>query len=268
MAMWPPDQADDGGLEVTPLDGRAAQRLHARRFTLGRRGRVALAVCAIALAVLAPLASLPSIRAAFAGLFPTPTPPTVVENASLSIVSVSTAATTDIAPSAWARLRARPLRLPSLAPGATCPAAQGRVVQPGFGPAIGDGPAYIVGMGTDGVLQATGPAQQGPGSATWGGQFTMFVIAPHYHGPVLARGHQLDGSHALLFNGGLDQLNGFDQSTPTLLSQLRLDGDPAYGAPWPNFPALLRMQAPGCYGIQLDGDTFSEVMVFRVVFGT
>lgn len=266
--MWPPDQADDGGLEVTPLDGRATQRLHARRFTLGRRGRVALAVCAIALAILAPLASLPSIRAAFAGLFPTPTPPTVVENASLSIVSVSTAATTDIAPAEWARLRARPLRLLSLAPGATCPAAQGRVVQPGFGPAIGDDPAYIVGMGTDGVLHATRPAQQGPGSATWGGQFTMFVIAPRYQGPVLARGHQLDGSHALLFNGGLDQLNGFDQSTPTLLSQLRLAGDPAYGAPWPNFPALLRMQAPGCYGIQLDGDTFSEVTVFRVVFGT
>lgn len=264
--MWPPDQADDGELEVTPLDARAAQWLRARRFALGRHGRVALAVCAIALAILAPLASLASTRADLASLLPTPVP-TVVQNASLSIVSISTAATSDIAPAAWARLRARPLRLPALAPGMACPAAQGQVVQPGLGPAIGDGPAYIVGMGTDGVLHATGPAAHGSGSATWGGQFTMFVIAPSYRGPVLARGHQLDGSGALLFNGGLDQLNGFDQTTPVLLSQLRLDGSPAFGVPWPNFPALVRMQAPGCYGIQLDGDTFSEVVVFRVVFG-
>lgn len=267
--MRPPDQPDDGELEVTPLDGRAAQRLRARRFALGRRGRVALAVCAIALAVLAPLASLASTRAAIASLFrtPAPAPTTVVQNASLSIVSVSTAPTTDIAPAAWDSLRTRALRLPTLAPGAACPAAQGRTVQSGYGPASGAGPAYIIGMGIDGVLQATGPAPQGQGSATWGGQFTMFIIAPSYQGPVLARGHQLDGPHALLFNGGLDQLNGFDPTTPVLLSQLRLDGSPAYGAPWPTFPAQLRMQAPGCYGIQLDGDTFSEVIVFRVVFG-
>ena len=50
-------------------------------------------------------------------------------------------------------------------------------------------------------------------------------------------------------------------------NQLRLAGAPAYGEPWPNFPAYLRIQAPGCYAIQLDGDTFSEVVVFSVTFG-
>jgi hypothetical protein len=227
---------------------------------------VALAICAIALAIVAPLASLTSTRAAITGLFPTPTA-TVVQSASLTIVSVSTAATANIEPASWAKLRARPLLLPTLTPGAACPAAQGRVVQPGIGPAIGDGPAYIVGMGNDGVLQATGPARGSRGGASWGGQIAFFVIAPSYTGPVLARGHQLDGPHALLFNGGLDQLSGFGPTTPILLSQLRLEGGPAFGTPWANFPSQLRMQAPGCYAIQLDGDTFSAVVVFRVVFG-
>lgn len=265
--MRPADQRDDEELEVTPLDVRVAQRVRARRFTLGKRGRIALAICAIALAIIAPLVSLTSTRTAIMGLLPQPTPlPTVVATTSVTIINVATT-TTDIAPAAWNTLRARPLMLPTLDPGLACPTAQGRTVNPTFGPAIGDGPAYVVGMGTDGVLHATAPNPKGPGSATWGNQFAIFIIAPSYHGPVLARGHQLDGPNPLLFNGGLDQLGGFDPATPTLLTQLRLEGNPDYGTPWPNFASYLRMQAPGCYGIQLDGDTFSEIVVFRVVFG-
>lgn len=263
--MRPPEQSDDGDFELTPLDTPPARLPFAPRVALGRRGRVALAICAIALAILAPLVSLTSTRAAIAGLFPTPTA-TSESNASLTIISVATTQT-DIAPARWDALRARPLLLPTLAPGVGCPAAQGQNVEPGFGPAIGDSPVYIVGMGTDGVLQATAPATKGNGGATWGGQFVMFIIAPSYRGPVLARGHQLDGPHPLLFNGGLDQLNGFDAASPVLLSQLRIEGGPAFGSPWPNFPAQLRVQAPGCYAIQLDGETFSQTVVFRVVFG-
>ncbi len=261
-----PEKLDDGELETTALDTPPARLPIPWQFTLGRRGRVALAICAVAVAIIAPLASLTSTRAAIVSLFPTPAP-TVTTSASLTIVSVSTTTTADIPTAAWASLRARPLRLPTLAPGAACPAAQGQIVESGFGPAIGDGPAYIVGTGTNGELQATAPTPHGKGSAPWGGQFVLFIIASSYNGPVLARGHQLDGSSGLLFNGGLDQLNGFDLTTPTLLTQLRLEGSPAFGSPWPNFPAQLRMQAPGCYAIQLDGDTFSEVVVFHVSFG-
>ncbi|HEX8728251.1 MAG TPA: hypothetical protein VF739_06500 [Ktedonobacterales bacterium] len=271
--MRPPDQADDSELELTPLDTQRGRRLLTGptwRGVRGRRWRVALAICAIALAIIAPLASLPPTRAAIARIFPTPTPrPTAVMSAAVSIIGVSNNPTIGIAPAEWSNLRARPLRLPTIAPGAACPGSPGRVVQPSFGMASGDGPAYIVGLGTDGAVQATGPGPipNGRGSATWGAEFVMFIIAPSYQGAVLARGGQIDGQHALLFNGGLDQLNGFDQSTTTLLSQLRLASAPAYGEPWPNFPAYLRMQAPGCYAIQLDGDTFSEVVVFNITFG-
>jgi hypothetical protein len=139
-------------------------------------------------------------------------------------------------------------------------------VQAGYGPAIGDGPAYIVGMGTDGVLHAGAPTSGVQGAGAWGNGFVMFIIAPAYTGPVLARGQQLDGAHQMLFNGGIDQKSGFTSATPTLLRQMRLEGGSAFGAPWATWLSYLRMQAPGCYGIQFDGMDFHEIIVFRVVF--
>lgn len=270
--MLPPNEADEGELEVTTLDAQPVSRgwlLFGRRFWLGKRWRMALAICAIALAVVAPLASVAPTRTLIAGLLATATPQTPQTpqaNGAISIISVASGST-DITTAEWNTLRDRPLRLPTLGPGATCPAAQGRTVEPGFGPAIGDGPAYIVGMGTDGVLHATGPMSKGRDITAWGNQFALFIIAPSYAGPILARGGQIDGSHALLFNGGLDQRGGFSPATPTLLRQLRIEGGSEWGEPWANWTSYLRMQASGCYAIQLDGATFSDLIVFRVVFG-
>ncbi len=255
--MQPPESIDDAEFEVAPLDISPI-----RKHALGRRWHIALAVVAIALAIVLPLASLDSARAAVVGLLPTPTP---TDEPSLIITTGN--AHTDIAPAVWSALRDRPVRLPTLPPGASCPAAEGRSVHAGYGAASGDGPAYIVGLGADGVLHAVRPAAGSRGAAAWGYQFTLFVIDPTYQGPVLARGGQIDGSHPLLFNGGLDQMNGFSPQTVTLLSQLRLESRPDFGAPWPTFPAYLRMLEPGCYAIQLDGVTFDEVIIFRVMFG-
>ncbi len=256
--MQPPEPTDDADFEVGSLDTRPAHR-----HVLGRRWRMALAVMTIALAMIAPLASLDTTRAAVAGLLPTPTP---TSEPSLVILTTGNVET-DIAPAVWNALRARPVRLPMLPQGAICPAAKGYTVHASYGPAIGDGPAYVVGMGTDGVLHAAGPAAGSRGAAAWGYQFTLFVIDPTYQGPVLARGAQIDGGHSLLFNGGLDQLDGFSPETITLLSQLRLESGPKFGLPWPTFPVDLRMLTPGCYAIQMDGVTFSEVIIFRVAFG-
>lgn len=266
--MLPPDQADEGALEVTPLDtGPAAQRggLWPR---LSRRWRVAIAMGAIALAVVVPFVSLAPTRELITGkrpaaLAPRPTP---TAPPPFAIVNANDTGS-DVAPSTWDTLQARPLLLPTLVPGDACPAAQGRSVQAGYGPAIGDGPVYIVGMGTDGVLHAGPPTPGAQGLHAWGAQFAMFIIAPAYTGPVLARGQQLDGSHALLFNGGIDQQGGFTPSTPLLLRQMRLEGGAAFGSPWATWLLYLRMQAPGCYGVQFDGMSFHEIVIFRVVFG-
>ncbi|HEX8982637.1 MAG TPA: hypothetical protein VF792_07705 [Ktedonobacterales bacterium] len=255
--MQPPELTDDTDFEVGSLDPRPAYR-HA----LGRRWHVTLALVAIALAVVLPLATLDSTRAAVVSLLPTPTS----TNEPSLIITTGNAAT-DVAPAVWNALRNRPVRLPALPSSATCPTSEGRAVHDGYGAASGDGPAYIVGLGADGVLHAVRPAVDSSGAAAWGYQFTLFVIDPVYQGPLLARGAQINGSHPLLFNGGLDQASGFSPQTITLLSQLRLESGPAFGAPWPTFPAYLRMLEPGCYAIQIDGVTFSEMILFRIVFG-
>lgn len=264
--MRPPDQADEGELEVTPLDTRPSSQRGWPWRRLSRRWRVTLAICAIALAVIAPLVSLAPTRALLTGKLPTATTtrPTPTATTSFTITDVSNGGS-DVAPAEWDALRARPLLLPTLAPGAVCPAAQGRSVQAGYGPAIGDGPVYIVGMGTDGVAHAGAPTGTQRAEA-WGNLFTMLIIAPTYTGPVLARGKQLDGSHALLFNGGIDQAGGFTPAAPILLRQMRLEGGSAFGSPWATWLSYLRMQTPGCYGVQFDGVNFHEVVIFRVVF--
>src|SRR5436305_13419966 len=46
----------------------------------------------------------------------------------------------------WASLERRPIVLPAVAPGAPCPHAAARQVDPADGPAVGAGPGYAVGL--------------------------------------------------------------------------------------------------------------------------
>ncbi len=157
--MRSPDEMDDGGLEVTSLDARPTARRMGGWPRLSRRRRVALAVCVIVCAVAVPLLSLSPTRGAIGALFAGSPTPIDLASPTASAITITDASSggSDIAPAVWDKLRAQPLTLPTLAPGAACPAAQGRSVQAGFGAAIGGGPVYIVGMGTDGVLHAVGP---------------------------------------------------------------------------------------------------------------
>ena len=83
----------------------------------------------------------------------------------------------------------------------------------------------------------------------------LWFVNPSYKGLVLVRGRQLDGSHDVFFNANFGE-------KPT--SQLVLDTTLG-GTPWPNFPAYTRLQAPGCYVYQVDGATFSSIIVFEAV---
>src|SRR5258705_12296897 len=57
------------------------------------------------------------------------------------------------APTVWTALEQRPLQIPHIAPGAACPAAKSHSCSPSFGPGLGDGSAYQVGMAGDGTPQ-------------------------------------------------------------------------------------------------------------------
>jgi hypothetical protein len=125
----------------------------------------------------------------------------------------------------------RALRLPAAPPGG-CPVTSGT------------GPVKPAGSPTPlPVSPFVGSVWQG-GRVTW-------TVSGGYTGPVLIRGRQLGGPHAVGFGEG---------HTP--YDELQLLG-PAMGAPRGQWPSFTRVRSPGCYAYQVDGTSFSEVIVFR-----
>jgi len=155
-------------------------------------------------------------------------------------------------------LQQRSLHLPTVKPGSSCPTSPEQRVNSSFGIAQGDGPAYAT-LGTPTIespaifryLDAQHFHMGDSRNQGWGGQKVLWFVNPRYQRLVLVRGHQLDGPHGIRFGMGLDQ---------QLILDTRSDG-----TPWPNFPSFTRLQAPGCYAYQVDGDTFSYLIIFQAV---
>lgn len=170
---------------------------------------------------------------------------------------------TSIAQPDFQALLRRPLHLPHLAVGATCPTSPEKRVSSDFGIAQGNGPAYAT-IGTEAI---TSPAifhyadaqhfdNGNANNQGWGGQKVLWFVNPSYQGMLLVRGQQIDGSHEMRFSGGFG-----DQP---LSQQLALDTTLG-GSPWPNTASYTRLQAPGCYAYQVDGANFSDVIIFQAV---
>lgn len=160
----------------------------------------------------------------------------------------------------WSALR-RPLHLPVVAPGVPCPVSKVDRRVPWqririFGAAgIGTGPVYP-GLGaTSGLLNAVKDTQYG---GLWQGQKVFWYVAPSYRDRVLIRGRRLDGPGWLGFNG-----------TRVPKDELRIEpydtvswsGQPARSR---GIPSAVRGLSSGCYGAQIDGATFSKVVVFTI----
>lgn len=149
--------------------------------------------------------------------------------------------------SSWSSLE-RPLHLPVLKPGGSCPLSRAdrSVDFASFGIAagIGLGPAYPIMPRSVLVIQTA----ETLGSRVWGGQKVLWFVHPRYHGPVLVRGRRIDGSGLVRFNRG---------DPPA--AELRM---PAGTSERPSFT---RLRAAGCYAYQIDGSSFSRVIVFRAV---
>jgi hypothetical protein len=153
-------------------------------------------------------------------------------------------------------LRNRPLRLPVMKSG--CPATTGaRKLTPGYAPAVGKGPIYVETGGFEFPaipFAYPSPRQSQFYGSKWGGQILKLIGSPTYRGVVLIRGRQLDGPNLLRFGTG-----------PTPLVNLRLPPgihDPRVGR-WAGWGNYLRLRVPGCYGMQIDGTSSSETVVFR-----
>jgi hypothetical protein len=153
------------------------------------------------------------------------------------------------------------MHLPRVARGARCPVSRvDRRVdwEPIniFGKSgTGRGPVYP-GLGaTGGRLTATPDTQYG---GPWAGGKVFWYVKPSYRGRVLLRGRRLDNRYRLGFNGGA-------------LANQELRIEPGMTVSWQGqppgsrgVPSSVRVRAPGCYGVQIDGTTFSRVVVLRV----
>jgi hypothetical protein len=144
-----------------------------------------------------------------------------------------------------ARLR-RPLRIPVLAPGSTCPRSSARRVSKDFGIALGPGPVYPVPF-PDGTFHYGGGRTEGG----WIYAKVLWIGGPRYRGPILIRGRQLDGTNWLGFEYGARPF-----------ADLQIPPVPAGFRGWRHTASYTRFRGPGCYAYQIDGTTFSRVIVF------
>lgn len=155
----------------------------------------------------------------------------------------------------WKALE-RPLHLPTLGPGGHCPASklapQITGQKYGVGGGLGPGPVYPI-LGRSGLV-----AYFRSDLGSWAGQKVLWFVLPDYKGPVLIRGRRLGGTELMRFDNGV---------TPA--KEIRIS--PGETVAWTGQvggsrgrPSAVRVLVPGCYGVQIDGASFSTVVVFPV----
>jgi hypothetical protein len=183
---------------------------------------------------------------------PTPTP---VYTGDLSASPLPTGVDTLTA------LQKRPMRPPPLAPSAKCPAsptADLGAIAPNYG--YGAGPLYL------------------SGQTTWysGGQVAILMVDSRYSGPLLVRGFQLSGeglSTVTLQPTAINPTDKEKQHGVAVVPALLTDGGGLYletavsSTFWRAWFGRLSTDSPGCFGLQVDGDVFTEFIVFAVQAG-
>ncbi len=149
----------------------------------------------------------------------------------------------------WSVLTRRPLTLQPLAAGAACPVSPES--QLAVKPQSGKWPTYGFGQ----------PPAYLSGQFTWysaGSQGVVILIDPQYTGPLLVRSRRLDGGGTLAFSG---------QPSTALAGGALGIGQTSAPPYWGTWFGVLIPSAPGCYGIQFDGSTFTSVTVISVSKG-
>lgn len=147
----------------------------------------------------------------------------------------------------------RPLHLPVLRPNQACATSGGKATSGhGFtGVAQCAGPVHPLAGDTNGVAELTSRTQE-PG---WLAIKDVWFSEPRYQGPFLVRIRRLDGAGpaGLLENPALTSF--YQPPGPTL------NGTDGYrevtGATW--------VKTPGCIAWQVDGLSFSNVIVMRLI---
>lgn len=150
-------------------------------------------------------------------------------------------------------LHARPLRLPTLAPGSACPVTPSHLIDADTGDAAGDGPVYLV----DDWQAILFPFARTANPPEWAAQDALFLITPGVEGAVLVHGHQLDGPNEVRFGKG-------DTPDVELAFNAPAKAHPGdLSNPWTEAFETPRLRVAGCYAVQVESEAASSVIVFR-----
>jgi hypothetical protein len=163
-------------------------------------------------------------------------------------------------------LQQRPMRPPALSPNQACAdssAGDLGAVAPNYGQGVG--PAYMAGQ--DSWYSA--------------GQVAILMVDSKYSGPLLVRPFQLGGTgKSTLTLAELPPIANDStaykekQHGVTVVPAVHTLGGGLYlpgvtpNSFWRAWFGLLSSDGPGCFGLQVDGDVFTEFIVFSVNPGT
>ncbi len=158
--------------------------------------------------------------------------------------------------------------MPVLAPNASC-LASSMVTLLGIAPdyGFGAGPAFL------------------SGQTSWyaRGQAAILMVESRYPGPLLVRAYQLNAEGTLKIALGEEDLSptaledvnakeaqNFVAVVPGILTgEGGLELQPVTSTTlWRAWFGMLSTDGPGCFALQVDGDTFTEVIVFSVQDGS
>jgi hypothetical protein len=98
-------------------------------------------------------------------------------------------------------------------------------------------------------------------SRNWAGQKVLWFVRPSYRGPMLIRGARIDGPGRVRFERG---------NVPPLSLRISRHVLAQPGSVVPDgsryLPSYTRVKGSGCYAYQIDGTSFSRVVVFRAAW--
>jgi hypothetical protein len=155
----------------------------------------------------------------------------------------------------------RPLHIPTVEAGASCPVTPGGRPNPDVAIALGSGPAYPI-LGFEGNLVPPDPKAVVPlyGNERKEGSYwhkTLWAVDPRYDGPVLIRARGLEPMQPVQFA----KPSGTPGTPEERVSELEFRGEKSDS--WRYGPSLTILPGPGCYAFQVDGTAFSNVIVFE-----
>jgi hypothetical protein len=151
----------------------------------------------------------------------------------------------------------RPLALPAVDAGSACPATPSRKIAR-FLMGLGAGPVY---PSRTFPVRTRYPAPENSLAAGsgWAVDKVPLLLKKTFHGPFVVRGRRVDGEGLLGFSGIAGRRPFEAMQFAPGRATLKAGGLLGWGiGVW--------MTSPGCYALQIDGPTFSRVVVFRVEF--